>query len=126
MYDSDNDTIFDMDNTRAIFGYKTRQNVYKILEGKFFDDNQINIFYRLFGNFLIPMLFSGIVFLYSFFKKERYYFLLSGMILGHSFILFVTSPASYFMYYFNVYLSGWALGIIFISEIYVNKKSNKI
>ena len=71
------------------------------------------------------MIFICIIFIYSIIKKQWYYFFLSGMLIGHSLILFITSPASYFMYYFNVYMCGWILGIIYIID-FINKWNKKL
>lgn len=124
LYNDDNDMLFERSDSKALFGYKVRQSTLKIIEGKFRDGQDTNIIYRLFGNFLIPMAFIGIIFVCSILKKNLFYFLISGMLIGHSCILFFTAPASYFMYYFNVYLCGWVI-FIYLVIIYLSNKRRK-
>ena len=122
LYDSDEDMLFNRNDSKAIFGYKTRQSILGIIEGRSGNNERSNIIYRILSNFLIPMLFIGIIFVWSILKRNLFYFLLSGMLIGHICIVFLTAPASYFMYYFNVYLCGWVLVIYFlISFVYKNK-----
>lgn len=122
LYDSDEDMLFNRNDSKAIFGYKTRQSILGIIEGRSGNNERSNIIYRILSNFLIPMLFIGIIFVWSILKRNLFYFLLSGMLIGHICIVFLTAPASYFMYYFNVYLCGWVLFIYFlISFVYKNK-----
>lgn len=125
LYINDNQTILKREDTKTLFGYEVRKNTYRLLEGKFSNSQKTNIFYRITGNFLIPMIFIGIIFIYSIIKKQWYYFLLSGMLIGHSLILFLTAPASYFMYYFNVYMCGWIIGIVCIID-FINKKNKTV
>lgn len=121
LYTSNEDMLFDRNDSKTIFGYMLRKNTLKVIEGKYGDDQSTNILYRLLGNLLIPMLFIGIIFICSIFKKNLFYFLLSGMLIGHICILFLTAPASYFMYYFNVYLCGWVISL-FLLVSYLSEK----
>ena len=123
LYSSDDEFILDRIDTKPLFGYKVRKLAYSFLEGNFTDGYNNHIVYRIIGNFLLPMLFIAIIFLYSIWKKNLFYFLLTGMLIGHSVILFFTAPASYFMYYFNVYISGWILGIYFVINKIILKKN---
>lgn len=126
LYNSDDSKLFDRNDSMTILGYKFRQNTLKVIEGKYGDGQETNIFYRILGNFIIPMIFIGIIFICSIFKKNLFYFLLSGMLIGHICILFFTAPASYFMYYFNIYLCGWVLMIYFIILYFYNRKGEKL
>lgn len=121
LYSNNSEALFDRRDTKTLFGYNTRKNFYKILEGKFGDDQSTNIIYRVLGNFLIPMVFIGLLFIYSIIKRNWFLFFMTGMLIGHTCILFITAPASYFMYYFNVFMCGWFFGILF----FIDKKCKK-
>ena len=130
LYTKDNDLLFGRKDTKALFGNKIRKNTMKIIEGKFNNDGNLNIFYRFFGNLLWPIFFIGISFICAIKKRNSFYLLLFGMMLVHVCIVFFTAPASYFMYYYNIYLCGWVLAIYFLisflRERYsLIKKSNK-
>jgi len=107
---------------KNIFGENVRKTTMTILEGRSNFEKASNIFYRITSNLLIPLLMIGLIFIYSIIKKKLFLFLLTGMLIGHTFILFITSPASYFMYYFNVYLCGWFLGILMIVILILKRK----
>ncbi len=121
LYNEEKRTILDREDSKSIVGYKVRRKIYSVIEGKT-NSKIYNKIYNLTNNLLIPLGLILIIFIYSIIKQKLLYFLLSGMLLGHSLILFITSPAAYFMYYFNVYMIGWFLGLVFILEIIKNKK----
>jgi len=102
-----------------------RKTILNVVEGKFSDTSQMSLFNRITGNLLIPILFIGVIFIYSIFKKNLFWFLLTGMLIGHTSILFFTAPASYFMYYFNIYLCGWIIGIYYIIYFITKNKLSK-
>jgi len=114
LYSSNEETIDNYDFTKPIFDYRIRKNILSILEGRFGDDEISMLPYRLAFNLLLPLMFIGIMFIYSIIKKNLYGFLMCGMLLGHTFLVFITAPAGYFMYYFNIYICGWSLFILFI------------
>lgn len=114
LYSSNEDTILGRKDTKSLVNYKVRKTILNVVEGKFSDTSQMSLFNRITGNLLIPILFIGVIFIYSIFKKNLFWFLLTGMLIGHTSILFFTAPASYFMYYFNIYLCGWIIGIYYI------------
>ena len=126
LYSSNEDTILGRKDTKSLVNYKVRKTILNVVEGKFSDASQMSLFNRIIGNLLIPILFIGVIFIYSIFKKNLFWFLLTGMLIGHTSILFFTAPASYFMYYFNVYLCGLIIGIYYIIYFLTkNKLSNK-
>ena len=114
LYTSNEDSILGRKDTKSPINYKVRKTILNVVEGKFSDTTQMSLFNRITGNLLIPILFIGVIFIYSIFKKNLFWFLLTGMLIGHTSILFFTAPASYFMYYFNIYLCGWIIGIYYI------------
>lgn len=124
LYDDKTNMLFERADTKPFINYKIRKLTYSVLEGKVFDEHS-DILYRLTNNLLIPLLFIGLIFIYAIVKKKLFYFLLSGMLLGHTFLVFLTAPASYFMYYYNIYLTGLFLGVIFIIDIIYYKKHKK-
>lgn len=125
LYTKDSDLLFGRKDTKALFGNKIRKNTMKFIEGKFNNNGKLNIIYRLFGNLLWPMIFIGMLFIYAIKKKNIFYFLISGMMIGHICIVFFTAPASYFMYYYNIYLCGWVLAIYFLIS-FLEKNYNTI
>lgn len=123
LYSNNNNLVENRKDTKSIVGYKIRSIAYSIIEGKT-NFKIYNLIYKITQNLLIPIIFIMIFFIYSIFRKKLLYFLISGMLLGHTLIVFLTAPAAYFMYYFNVYLVGWFLGIFLIFNfIYKNKKA---
>ncbi len=125
LYSNENDRVLDRKDTKTIFGYKTRKFVVSILEGKAYNSDIPCRPYCLTNNFLIPIIIIGLLFVTSIFKKDLFLFLICGMLLGHTFILFITAPASYFMYYFNVFLTGWFIGMIYLIKMIVEFKNKK-
>lgn len=76
-------------------------------------------------NLFIPLAIILIILLYSLFKRKWFTFFLCGGVLAHWFIVFVLAPASYFKYYFPVYIIAYCyLLLIILTSIY-NKKGNR-
>ena len=125
LYKSDNDFILGRKDTKSLFGYEIRKMAYSIIEGKKYNEKNPNIIWRMTNNLLIPLIIIGLIFIYSIIKKDLFYFLLTGMLLGHTSIVFITAPASYFMYYFNVYITGLFLGVVYIVNYFYNKNNKK-
>ncbi len=124
LYDENNQIMFEREDTRPFITYKIRKTIYSVLEGRF-DEGRSILPYRLLNNLLIPLLIIGALFIYSIIKKKLFYFLLSGMLIGHTMIVFFTAPANYSMYYFNVYLVGLVIGIIFLIDFIYYKREKK-
>ncbi len=125
LYDEKNNMLFNRKDTKPFINYKIRKFTYSFLEGRFDDKWQPNLLYRIFNNLFVAFLIIGIIFIYSIIKKKLFYFLLSGMLIGHSVIVFFTAPASYFMYYFNVYITSLVIGVIFLIDYIYYKKYKK-
>lgn len=125
LYYSNDQYILEREDTKPLFGYKIRKALYSLIEGKNYYSDKTNILWVLINNLFIPLIIIGLIFIYSIIKKDLFYFLLTGMLLGHTLIVFITAPASYFMYYFNVYITGLVLGIIFLINYIYNRKHKK-
>lgn len=124
LYKNDVNTIEGYSTTKPLFGNKVRNFMLAILEGRNEVGEQSNILYRLSNNLLIPLLFIGVLFIVSIFKKNLLLFLSTGMLIGHTFIVFITAPAAYFMYYYNIFLCGIFIGTFYIIKTLKNKKLN--
>lgn len=78
-------------------------------------------------NLFIPLAIILIIFIYSLFRKRWFTFILCIGVLAHWFIVFVLAPASYFKYYFPIYVMAYFyLLMIIITFIYNKKKDEKI
>lgn len=103
---------------------KIRRSILRILEGR--EVNTIyKIIYRPFNSLLIPLLTILYVFIKSIIRKDLNKFFLTGMLMGHSFLLFMVAPASYFMYYYPIYLSGYFLFFYYLIS-YTLIKNNRV
>ncbi|MCR5421759.1 MAG: hypothetical protein K6E98_12240 [Lachnospiraceae bacterium] len=78
-------------------------------------------------NLFIPLIIMLFIFLYSFVRNRWFSFFTTGGLLIHWFIVFILAPASYFKYYFPVYITAYFyLILIIISGIHNKKHSAKI
>lgn len=72
----------------------------------------------------LPLLLLILIWIYSVIKKNLTIFLSTSGLLGHFIIVFILSPASYFKYYFPIYMMGYfyfIVGVIF----YLHSRSKK-
>ncbi|MCR4924262.1 MAG: hypothetical protein K5931_09685 [Lachnospiraceae bacterium] len=69
-------------------------------------------------NLFIPVTVIAIVFIASLIKRRWFNFFTSAGLLCHLFIVFILAPASYFKYYFPVYLMGYFYLMIFIMDFF--------
>ena len=58
-------------------------------------------------NLFIPVIFIAVFFIYSLIRKRWFDFFVSGGLICHWFIVFILAPASYFKYYFPVYIMAY-------------------
>ena len=58
-------------------------------------------------NLFIPVVFAAICLIYSLIKRKWYFFFAFGGLAAHAFIVFILAPASYFKYYFPVYIMSY-------------------
>ena len=110
------------DNYRlnSMINHDVRNVFISILEGRSFTSHSPLKSYILINNLLIPLFFLGISLLGFIFTKKYDLALLNLIPFGHSFLIFLTAPASYFMYYYPVYLVGY---FIFLFDIILLIKS---
>ena len=74
-------------------------------------------------NLFIPLIIAIVLCLYSLFRKRFFSFFLFGGILCHWFIVFVLAPASYFKYYFPVYITSYLYLILLLIQVIYNHKN---
>ncbi len=78
-------------------------------------------------NLFIPLFIVVFICLYSLVRARWFSFFITGGLLAHWFIVFVLAPASYFKYYFPVYITAYLyLFLIIIAGLYNRKHSAKI
>lgn len=69
---------------------------------------------HVFWNLIIPILLLLIVFMHSIKKRHTFWVVACIFILLRIPIIFITAPASYFMYYLPVYISGFTIPLIYL------------
>lgn len=78
-------------------------------------------------NLFIPLVIILLLLFYSLIKGRWFSFFVMGGLLAHWFIVFVLAPASYFKYYFPVYITAYLyLFLLIIEQIYNKKHPVKI
>ena len=73
-------------------------------------------------NLFIPLIIVLFLCLYSLARGRWFSFFIMGGLLAHWFIVFVLAPASYFKYYFPVYITAYLYLFLLIIEGLYNKK----
>ncbi|MCR5507532.1 MAG: hypothetical protein K6F34_02475 [Lachnospiraceae bacterium] len=73
-------------------------------------------------NIFIPLFAALFLCLYSLARGRWFSFFVTGGLLAHWFIVFVLAPASYFKYYFPVYMTAYLYIFLLIIEGLYNKK----
>lgn len=78
-------------------------------------------------NLFIPLVTVLLLGFYSLIRGRWFSFFIMGGLLAHWFIVFVLAPASYFKYYFPVYITAYLyLFLLIIEQIYNKKHPVKI
>ena len=78
-------------------------------------------------NLFIPLVIILLLLFYSLIKGRWFSFFVMGGLLAHWFIVFILAPASYFKYYFPVYITAYLyLFLLIIEQIYNKKHPVKI
>lgn len=72
-------------------------------------------------NLFIPHLILLGLWLYSIFRKRLYTFFVTSGLCCHWFIVFILAPASYFKYYFPIYMTAYFYLILLIIQAVYNK-----
>ncbi len=78
-------------------------------------------------NLYIPLFILMFILIYSLIRGRWFTFLLTGGLIAHWFIVFILAPASYFKYYFPVYITAYLyLFLLIAAGIYNRRHSEKI
>lgn len=75
-------------------------------------------------NLFIPLAIIVVLCIYSLIKRKWFSFFLTGGIIAHWFIVFILAPASYFKYYFPVYIMAYFYLLMIILFLFYNRKHN--
>lgn len=79
----------------------------------------ISIVKSLAYNLFIPCAIALLLCIYSLFRRRWYTFFVTGGLIAHWFIVFILAPASYFKYYFPVYMTAYFyLFLILLQGVY--------
>ncbi|MCR5108349.1 MAG: tyrosine-protein phosphatase [Lachnospiraceae bacterium] len=85
----------------------------------------ISVVKTILYNLFIPVIIIICILFYSLFKRNRFNFFVMGGLLCHLFIVFILAPASYFKYYFPIYIMGYFYLMLFIIQAFF-KEDKKI
>ena len=77
----------------------------------------ISIVKAVLYNLYIPLMIFAVLLVYSLFKKNWFDFFTAGGLICHWFIVFILAPASYFKYYFPVYIMAYFYAVIAAEKI---------
>ncbi len=72
-------------------------------------------------NLFIPLLLVILLCIYTLFRKRWFSFFVTGGLLAHWFIVFILAPASYFKYYFPVYIIAYFYLLLLILQYFYNR-----
>ncbi len=104
-----------------------RSKVIDLLLARHYDNENTRTFwyYPVFYN-CIPLIILGfILFIISLFKKDGLYSYMIFTVAVQLFLLFLTAPAMFFMYYFAFYLTGWFISLIYIFRLTSERQNEK-
>lgn len=86
----------------------------------------ISIVKTVMYNLFIPVCMAFILCLYSLIKRRWYSFFVFGGLIAHWFIVFILAPASYFKYYFPVYIVSYFYLIVILIYLYCRRKGREL
>ena len=87
----------------------------------------ISVVKTLSYNLFIPLITALFLCLYSLARGRWFTFFTTGGLLAHWFIVFILAPASYFKYYFPLYMTAYLyLFLIMIAGLYNRRHHTKI
>ncbi|MBQ8246574.1 MAG: hypothetical protein IJZ42_05535 [Lachnospiraceae bacterium] len=75
-------------------------------------------------NLFLPLLITMIVSVWGICKKEYVMAVLALGVLGHAILTALLMPASYFKYFFQLYLFGYVFGFVLLLEFIMKNKPN--
>ena len=76
-------------------------------------------------NLFLPFAIIVLLALYSLIRKRFYSLFVMLGVLAHWFLVFILAPASYFKYYFPVYIMAYFYLLLLILEAFFNKKQDQ-
>ncbi|MCR4656784.1 MAG: hypothetical protein K5770_11230 [Lachnospiraceae bacterium] len=76
-------------------------------------------------NLFIPVMIVVLLCLYSLIRRRWYTFFVTGGLIAHLFIVFVLAPASYFKYYFPVYIMAYFYVMLIIMQIIYDRRNER-
>ena len=79
------------------------------------------IFKALAYNLYIPHIILLVLWIYSILRRRFFTFILTGGLLCHWFIVFILAPASYFKYYFPIYIIMYFYVTLLLIQMVYNK-----
>ena len=91
--------------------YSLRAFVVKFLEGRN-AEGEYNILRGIFYNLVFPIAITLAFMIYSIFKRKWPIAIVAFAMLSKTGVVFLTAPASFFMYYLPIYICGYGLGVI--------------
>lgn len=103
---------------------KLRNEVISFLAGIDSKEN-LTIIHNVFWNLFIPFTLILICLIYKLIKKEWYMVFLIILVITRIPLVFISSPAPYFMYYLSAYLCSYVLAFIIIFEFISNLRNKK-
>ena len=130
----------DCDNEQQIEAYTKNWFAYKpilnsprtmfinILSSKTLDGERIQPVCRVVWNGLIPILIVIYTWLKLLIKKKWYYWILCSSVVIKIFVVFLTEPAGWLMYFLSAYLVGYLIfiyGLIWLIKTYKTEKTAK-
>lgn len=77
-------------------------------------------------NLFIPLVICVMLCIYSLFRKRWYTFFATGGLIAHWSIVFILAPASYFKYYFPIYIMAYFYVIALLMWLIKRKKDKDI
>ena len=95
---------------------------YSGLSPKAFISFGISIVKSLAYNLFIPLWICALLCIYSLIRRRWYSFFVFGGLLAHWLIVFVLAPASYFKYYFPIYIMSYFYVLVIALWLYRNRK----
>lgn len=84
----------------------------------------ISVVKSLAYDLFIPVIFALVVCIVSLVKKRWFEFFMFGGLMAHSFIVFVLAPASYFKYYFPVYILSYFYMIFLLIGYFTSRRKS--
>ncbi|MBP3766218.1 MAG: hypothetical protein J6G98_03455, partial [Bacilli bacterium] len=102
------------------FNINFRNKVMKFFKGVQYNSYTYKWLGRIIWNFIPMLIIMVVLCIYYFIKKEYSYFYIIFLPLIKACLVFCTAPATYFFYYFSIYL----IGILIIGIVIYNFFNN--